>query len=68
MLLPDCHQRIVALFRCEGKRDDVGKSRLFNNLACTLRAGLAFIPATARAEPIVGMRLGGPCAIVVLVE
>src|ERR1700737_1103850 len=68
VLLPNCHQRIVARFDCEGKPDDAWKSRIFNNLGCTRVAGSARIPGSRRAESIIGARHRQPRAIVVLVE
>src|SRR5712664_2112565 len=68
VLLPSCHQRIVARFSCEGKPDNAWKSRIFNNLACTRLAGPAFICGICRAEPIIAELHGEPGVIVVLVE
>jgi hypothetical protein len=59
MLLPDCHQRIVARFCCEGKPDEAWKSRIINNLACTLRAGPAFISILGAPNRSLGCVLAG---------
>src|SRR5258706_9990541 len=68
MLLPVSHQRIVARFRREGKPVHAWKSRIFNNLGCTLRAGPACIAGCGGAGLFPPCAPGGPPAIVVLVE